>query len=126
MKVSRSKVVLEKYRHLKVDFSSIDLLENPRPGELKTLLSTGTYRFIADDDKKKMYVWPAIQAIHGTVAIEFKIPKSLWGEVDRKGNVSIILSDLRTEIEKWLGTDWSWTDKYGVKIEDYLKRKGFR
>lgn len=126
MKISRSKGVLEKYRQLKVPFGPVDLLENPRPGELKTLLTTGTYRFIADDDKKKVYVWPASQAIHGTVAIEYMIPKSLWGVVDRKGRVVTIFSDLRSEIKKWMGTDWTWTDKYGVKVEDYLKQKGFR
>lgn len=90
-------------------------------------------RFIADPKKKKIYVWPAYEAIHLTVFE--KAMKKNWtdkfnyfmGEAKKRGDQLIVFAsdslEYAPEKYSWIANiNWSWTKRYNIDVDTYLKK----
>lgn len=125
-------IVLEKYlTGFQVYSKSIDIYENPTKKEQKEARKAdGTYtdmlRFIADGEKKRIWVWNAGLAIHSQAwehiskAVNdrrqlYKDHELVSGELGSNGDVDayyVVDWGKQEIVEMILEMDWTWADKY--------------
>ena len=102
-----------------------EVFENPTRSELEDLAPN--IRFIALPNEK-LIVWNGYEVIHDVVAKQLKLNvKSkilICGEADySRGTMNVVDLSLYNPIEQKRtleNNDWSWTNKYGLRLEEYI------
>jgi hypothetical protein len=135
----RSIDIVEKYEtSLQTRQGYCEIFLNPDSADFREI-SSKYLRFVADDNKKEIYVWDAEVALHSDVIR--KIPVTLhsdgvfYGQVKREGSKYVLLREITPEDVKsaflfqpqdasyWkdiLGRDWTWTRQHGIDLDTEL------
>lgn len=116
--------------------ASFDIYINPGSSDYSEIYKNSKrsrVRFIADNNKKEVYVWDAFLAIHPDVAKKLGITPNLYycsdpniitGEANVSGGTAKALTVYPTNpkiIKDVSKINWSWLSPYIVGIKDAIK-----
>lgn len=118
----------EYYERVKTDNGSVEVFVNPSSKELYEI--GNAVRFIADANKKEIYVW-YFNFLHQEVQSKLRLPKAgrpgiIWGEAEKENRIyrmthSYEVSMKKVSAETLLKWDWTWADRH-IEITPYLEQ----